>query len=88
MRKPYICVKTGKDETFNATHVMIEPEVYPDGSLYYCVVGIDENKRVKRNLDHSKDLSVAIKKMTDLLIPILLLQKEEKIVDWKRENED
>ena len=87
MGKPYIKVKTGKEE-FHATNIIVEPEVYPNGQLYFVVVGIDENKRVRRNLDHSMDLNVAMDKMRNLLIPIILLQKQEKIIEWNKENGD
>ena len=56
--------------------------------IYFVVVGIDENKRLKRNLDHSTDLNIAMDKMRELLIPIILLQKQEKITEWEKENED
>lgn len=88
MIKPYIKIKTGRDEEFNATTILVEPEVYPNGQIYFVVVGIDENKRLKRNLDHSTDLNIAMDKMRELLIPIILLQKQEKITEWEKENED
>lgn len=88
MSKPYIKIKTGRDEEFNATNVIVEPEVYPNGQIYYVVVGIDENKRLKKNIDHSVDLNVALDKMREFLIPIILLQKQEKTTEWEKENGD
>lgn len=88
MTKPYIKIKTGKDEEFNATNIIVEPEVYPDGQIYYVVVGIDENKRLRKNIDHSTDLNIAMHKLEKLLIPIILLQKQEKIKEWEKENGD
>lgn len=85
--KPYINVKNGPGEVFQATHLTVGVDEYQGGKTMFCVVGYDTNHGLMVNLYGSSVLENVISELAILSGQLAKAMEQAAIEKWKEENE-